>query len=687
MANVTIYYGSDRGASLAIWSGVTFTRVTTSAPFEYVSNSALTTVGTGSPQFSSDIVDVILPEGVTEIGAEAFYGCAGITSLSIPDSVTSVANGVFLNCDNITSLGFSPTSGVTFISDAAYYNCNALPASLVLPDSLVTLGSDVFVECEFTTVTIGPNVSSIGSGAFLSANLANIIVNSGNASYTVVDNVLFTTDQLALTCYPIQKAGTSYTIPDETTLVGGGAFRKNTFLTSVTCGSGIVTIGSQVFSECTNLSTFSYGTSSPTSLDWNSFNACPLTTFSIPDSVTAVTNGCTNSLVTLTIGAGCPDNSTDWVPNPSSLQNYFVNSGSTNYSAENGILYNVDKSTLYYIPKAQTITTFTIPSTVLTISNNAIQVLANLTSLTIPSTVQTIGDSAIINLSGITSLNIPASVTSIGVFAISSNPVLTTLNFADGLNFTTVGNIAFAYNDELTSVTMYKSVTTLNTNSFEGCPKLKTNSGPPYQGTLYTDAVPGDIVYDTFLPAGTNGYYVNYEQLSPPPICFKEGSEILTEKGYIAVQDLRNGDLVKTVSSGFKKVEHIGFSKMYHNVNDVRSKNKLYRCSTSEYPELTEDLIVTGCHAILVKSFKDSEQMEKTQDVLGKIYITEKYYRLPACVDERTKIFEEEGVHTIWHFSLEHSDYFMNYGVYANGLLVETTSNRMMVELSGMTLV
>jgi hypothetical protein len=59
---------------------------------------------------------------------------------------------------------------------------------------------------------------------------------------------------------------------------------------------------------------------------------------------------------------------------------------------------------------------------------------------------------------------------------------------------------------------------------------------------------------------------------------------------------------------------------------------------------------------------------------------------LPACVDDRTKILEEDGVHTIWHLSLEHSNYYMNYGIYANGLLVETASNRMMVELSGMSL-
>jgi hypothetical protein len=690
MATVTIYYGSDRGASLAIWPGFLFTRVTVTTPFEYVSNNLLTTVGNGDqPQFPGDIVGVVIPTGATAVAAAAFAGCnnASFTSLSIADSVTSIGIDAFQSCRFITSIGLSGTSGVTSIGNGAYYLCQALPASLVLPNSLVTIGSNAFVECEFNTVTIGPNVTSIGDTAFSTTNLTTIIVDVGNTSYTVVGNVLFTTGQTTLTCYPRKKPGTSYTIPDATTVVAGSAFSKNLFLTTVTCGSGIVTIGSSAFGDCTNLSTFSYGTSNPTSLDWSSFLFCPFTTFSIPDSVTTVTNNCTNPLVTVTIGSGCPNNSNDWVPNSATLLNYIVNPGSANYSTESDILYNLDKSTLIYIPQGQTITSFTIPSTVQTIGTNAIQVLANLTSLTIPSTVQTLSDVAITNLPGITSLNIPASVTSIGSGAISSMPALTTLNFANGLNFTPTGSGAFSNNSNLTSVTMYNSVTTLDAYSFEGCTKLRTDDGAPYQGTLYTDALPGSVVYDFFLPAGTNGYYVNYEPFAPDPICFKEGSKILTDKGYIAVQDLRNGDLVKTVSSGFKKIEHIGFSKMYNNANDTRSKDKLYRCSTSEYPELTEDLIVTGCHSILVKNFKDYEQVNKTQEVLGKIYITDTYYRLPACVDERTKIFEEEGVHTIWHFSLEHSDYYMNYGVYANGLLVETTSNRMMVELSGMTLV
>jgi hypothetical protein len=274
-----------------------------------------------------------------------------------------------------------------------------------------------------------------------------------------------------------------------------------------------------------------------------------------------------------------------------------------------------------------------------------------------PQELLSIGDSAFANCNNLLNIVVPNSVTEIGSSAFQQSSI-TASNF---LNYTINSNVIIlpGTNDLNTQIPNYDLGNV----------------------RLYTDSITSAaaVYFQTFFPTVVI--------VAPDPICFKEGSKILTDKGYVAVQDLRNGDLVKTVSSGFKKIEHIGYSKMYHNVNETRSKDKLYRCSTSEYPELTEDLVVTGCHSILVKSFKDSEQMEKTQEVLGKIYITEKYYRLPACVDERTKIFEEEGVHTIWHFSLEHSDYYMNYGVYANGLLVETTSNRMMVELSGMTLV
>ena len=66
------------------------------------------------------------------------------------------------------------------------------------------------------------------------------------------------------------------------------------------------------------------------------------------------------------------------------------------------------------------------------------------------------------------------------------------------------------------------------------------------------------------------------------------------------------------------------------------------------------------------------------------IYVTDDKYRLLTCLDSRSELIEDEKEYTIYHFALENDDYYMNYGVYANGLLVETSSLRYMKELSYM---
>lgn len=174
--------------------------------------------------------------------------------------------------------------------------------------------------------------------------------------------------------------------------------------------------------------------------------------------------------------------------------------------------------------------------------------------------------------------------------------------------------------------------------------------------------------------------------------CFMEGSKILCYKNekevYTDIQDIRKGDLVKTLRNGHVPVNMIGYKKMYHPASSERVKDQLYKCSPDNFPELTEDLILTGCHSILVNQFESVEQEERAREVNGgRIFVTDKKYRLPASVDDRTDVYDTEGVYTVYHLALENDDYYMNYGIYANGLLVETCSKRYLKELSEMTLV
>jgi len=178
-----------------------------------------------------------------------------------------------------------------------------------------------------------------------------------------------------------------------------------------------------------------------------------------------------------------------------------------------------------------------------------------------------------------------------------------------------------------------------------------------------------------------------YTYNNPSAVCFLEGSKILTDKGYVLIQDLRKGDLIQTWKHGYKPIDMIGKKEFYNPACNERIKDQLYKYSSNQYPEMFEDLIITGSHSILVDNFKDPEQREQTRDVLGDIYGTDYKYRLPACVDEKSTIYEKKGNFMIYHIALENEHYYANYGVYANGLLVETCSKRYLKELADMALI
>jgi len=205
---------------------------------------------------------------------------------------------------------------------------------------------------------------------------------------------------------------------------------------------------------------------------------------------------------------------------------------------------------------------------------------------------------------------------------------------------------------------------------------------------------PQSLVYnDTYLYAydANTQYIVQVSAPAPPPppsnpLCFHEDTQILTDKGYVVIKNLRKGDLVKTRLNDFVPIESIGYSKIYNPANNLRSKHRLYKYSSEKVKEVEKDLIITGCHSVLTDDMTD-KQKEYTKEMLGKLFVTDKKYRLMACLDERAEPYDVEGLHNIWHLALEHTDKFMNYGIYANGLLVETTSIRMMHELSGMELI
>ena len=177
-------------------------------------------------------------------------------------------------------------------------------------------------------------------------------------------------------------------------------------------------------------------------------------------------------------------------------------------------------------------------------------------------------------------------------------------------------------------------------------------------------------------------------------VCFREGTLIrcldasLKREVYMPVEHITKDTFIKTFSQGYKRVEVIGYSTLLNPNAETVADNRLFCYKAGpEMPALFEDLYITGNHSVLVEEeFLTDDLKNRVEAHMGEIYKTEGFVRLPACLDQRAEPFVEPGEYKIWHFALENDDIYANYGVYANGLLVETSSIRYMTELSKMTL-
>ena len=158
--------------------------------------------------YQMEITTVVINDGVTNIGKEAFSNCHALTSVTLPNSVTDIRFHGFQGSENLASIDLP--DNLTTIGGAAFYGCHAL-TDVTIPDSVTTMEDSVFANCgNLTNVVIGKNVKSIDYQTFYNTNIASIeIPKSVSAIYTQ-----------AFARTKIQEI----TIPRSVTELGGGIF-------------------------------------------------------------------------------------------------------------------------------------------------------------------------------------------------------------------------------------------------------------------------------------------------------------------------------------------------------------------------------------------------------------------------------------------------------------------------------
>lgn len=169
---------------------------------EIVIEEGVTSVGNYAFMSLGWITSVSLPDGLISIGKMAFCHCS-VTEIRIPDSVMEIKENAFTGCENLESITLPDK--LQAIEFGTFQNCNKLKG-VTLPASVKILEDDVFLGCESLEEIDLSSVSHIaGPAVFVNCtNLKNIIVAKGSIieEYCVKNHLPYTAVEIPETAAP-----------------------------------------------------------------------------------------------------------------------------------------------------------------------------------------------------------------------------------------------------------------------------------------------------------------------------------------------------------------------------------------------------------------------------------------------------------------------------------------------------
>ena len=435
-------------------------------------SGAMTDYSSGSKvpwsQYKAEITAAVIEPGVTSVGNYALYDCDGLTSVTLPEGLAGIGSDAFSYCSSLTSVTIP--GSVTSIGEYAFSYCPAL--------------TDIyFGGSRMTWDTIGGSI-----GSWVTVHCVNY------GSGTCGDSLTWLMDNDGVLTISGSGKMTDYTYGAR---APWAQYRKQ--VTKIVLESGVTSIGSYAFYECTGLTNLTIP-NGVESIGGNAFEICTgLTGVAFPDSVTSIGETAFSGCTSLT-GVLLPERVT--------------RIGGSAFES------------------CSALTSVTIPEGVTSIEEGTFYNCTGLTYVGIPKNVTSIGRSAFENCAGLTELIIPAGVTSIGSYAFEDCTGLTELIIP--ADVTSIGSYAFKDCTGLTELTIPAGVTSIGTGAFNGCTAL---TDIYYDGTLANwetinkSTTGSAVIHYTNIGSGTCGVNLTW-LLNDDGVLTISGSGEMKDYGY-----------------------------------------------------------------------------------------------------------------------------------------------------------
>lgn len=456
----------------------------------------------------ADLTEVVIEDGVTEIGKDVFQGCVGLTKVTIPDSVKKIGTWSFYLCGGLKNVNIPANmeigdssfrqSGLEQVTvsggSVGNYAFHRIDNLKKISINCETIGEEAFSGCDYLTdITLGENVKTLGDKAFYTCDALERVEIPSTVT-DIGEKTFYSCPALkeAIIRAGTVKAGTFYNcralttliISDNATLdasftvgntyaketletvkiergeIGNSAFSNCTRLTTVELGDGVTSIGTSAFLKCTQLSSIAIG-SGVISIGTSAFSGCTaLTNANIGSGAIGESafNGCT-SLVNVTLGNGVTQIGKNAFIRCAQIPSITIGSGVTSIGsgAFNG---------------CTALTNANIGSGA--IGANAFQDCSRLANVTLGNGVTSIGRNAFLKCKALTSMNIGSSVKTIESYAFSACSSLEEVT----ISAAQIGNQAFRSANALKKVTLGDGVENIPAGAFSSCGMGYKNNFP-----------------------------------------------------------------------------------------------------------------------------------------------------------------------------------------------------------------
>ena len=368
----------------------------------------------------SSLVNITVPGSVKKLGGGAFSGCKSLKQIKLPETITEIGSHTFAGCSSLKEITI-PGKAVS-IGDYAFENCTALK-KIKIPNSVTSIGSYAFSNCsKLTDISLSQKLKEIKDGAFY--NTAWYKEQSKKGAMLISNGILF----------DAMKSKGKVTVPKGVTEIGKRAFYNSSVteivlpkgvkklgegalsvksLSKVTLPEGLIEIGDSAFSE-TKLVKIKIP-ESVTLIGFHAFSHCSsLKSVTIPEGVKTVGGwafaNCT-SLQEISFSKTVSSIGINVLSNDTALQKVEFSSANPVYTYEDGFLLSKDRKVLMNC--LNTPKDIKIPEGVEKTTEDIFD-YTEISSITFPSTMKYLKENLFENCGYLSGIKIPSSLQSYG---------------------------------------------------------------------------------------------------------------------------------------------------------------------------------------------------------------------------------------------------------------------------------